>query len=216
MMTNNSSSPRPNHATQMVETGQVHAEVIDPTNRKVWQSIGVCEAETLASLDLPDPLLPVSVGAGVMDEMWFDRSPGTGVDGPMEERLIDGRRFAQCAAPMSAPAKPFGKDGPTEMFIDKYRVLRFVAGRSLPLPRSPEGDLFVHVIDGTSGATIGLSGDTETGPLVVPEGCALGTVALPVDWIVTLPNPTRVFFFPNRDSFQGPIATLPGKWEPSS
>ena len=216
MMTNNISSPRPGHATEMLETGQVHAEVIDPTNRKVWQSIGVCDAETLASLDLPEPLLPVGVGSGLMDEMWFDRSPGADVDGPMKERLIDGRRFAHCATPISAPTRPFGKDGPTEMVVDKYHMLRFVAGRSIPLLRSPEGDLFVQVIDRTSGSNIGLSGDPETGPLVVPEGCALGTVALPLDWIVTLPNPTRVFFFPNGDSFQGPIATLPGEWEPSS
>ncbi len=29
------------------------------------------------------------------------------------------------------------------------------------------------------------------------------------DWVVRLPTPTTVFFFPNGDSYQGPLAKLP-------
>ena len=81
----------------MIDFGRPHAEVIDPNTREVWQSIEPCDAKELAALVLPEPLRPVGVGCGAMDEMWFDRSPGAREDGPMKEQTIDGRRFGHCA-----------------------------------------------------------------------------------------------------------------------
>lgn len=207
---------RPDHATQMLDLTRARAEVIEPAMGRVWQSVEPCSAEEFAAIDLPDSLRRVGTGCGAMDEMWFDRSPGAGADGPMEERIIDGRRFAHCASPASAPSKPFGDAGPTEMSVGKFHALRFCAGRAVPVMRSPEGEFFVHVIDSQKGrSNIGL-GTPSRGALVMPDECALGRVELDQDWILRLPNPTRVFFFPNGDSFQGPIESLPAEWTPLS
>ena len=195
---------RPDFATKMIDHARPHAEVIDPTTRKVWQSIEPCDADELAALELPAPLRRVGVGNGAMDEHWFDRSPGAPENGPMEERVIDGRRFGHCACPTSAPLKPFGDDGPTEMMIDKHHAMRFAAGRRVAVLETPAADLFVHVIDGRGESSIGLDGDPR-GTLIVPDGCSLKEFSLEKDWVLKLPNPTRVFFFPSGDSFQGPI-----------
>jgi hypothetical protein len=178
---------RPDFATKMIDHARPHAEVIDPTTRKVWQSIEPCDAGELGALDLPEPLRRVGVGNGAMDEHWFDRSPGATENGPMEERVIDGRRFGHCACPASAPSKPFGKDGPTEMMVDKHHAMRFAAGRRVAVLETPEGEAFVHVIDG--------------------RGESIRELSLEDDWVLRLPHPTRVFFFPSGDSFQGPIET---------
>jgi hypothetical protein len=206
------SNARPDSATEMIDPTRPHAEVIDPTTRKVWQSIEPCDADELGALDLPEPLRPVGIGNGAMDEHWFDRSPGAPGNGPMEERVIDGRRFGHCACPASIPAKPFGEDGPIEMIVDKYHAMRFAAGRRVAVLKTPEGEAFVHVIDGQGASSIGLDA-APRGSLVIPEGCSLGEIALEKDWILRLPHPTRVFFFPSGDSFQGPIDSLPAEWD---
>ncbi len=200
------SNARPDFATEMIDHTRPHAEVIDPTTRKVWQSIEPCDAGELRALDLPEPLRPVGIGNGAMDEHWFDRSPGATQNGPMEERVIEGRRFGHCACPASAPSKPFGEDGPTEMMVDKHHAIRFAAGRRVAVLETPEGEAFVRVIDGRGESSIGLDGDPR-GTLVIPDGCRLREISLEDDWILRLPHPTRVFFFPNGDSFQGPIET---------
>ncbi len=204
---------RPLHATEMIGFDRPHAEVIDPNTRQVWQSIEPCDAKELAALALPEPLRPVGVGCGAMDEMWFDRSPGASEDGPMKERTIDGRRFGHCARPASPPTKPFGEGGPTEMLVDKYHALRFAVGRRVLVLLMPDAAAFVHVIDGAGISSIGLDHEPK-GELVLPGGCQLGEVALEKDWVLRLPSPARVFFFPSGDSYQGPVETLPGEWEP--
>jgi hypothetical protein len=35
-------------------------------------------------------------------------------------------------------------------------------------------------------------------------------VKLAEDWVLRLLTPTTVFFFPNGDSYQGPLSELPG------
>ena len=207
------SHARPLHATEMIGLDRPHAEVIDPNTSQVWQTIEPCDAKELAALVLPEPLRSVGVGCGTMDEMWFDRSPGASEDGNMKERLIDGRRFGHCARPASPPKKPFGDDGPTEMLVDKYHALRFAAGRRVPVLLTPDAAAFVCVIDGAGISSIGLDHEPR-GDLVLPAGCRLGEVALEKDWVLRLPSPTRVFFFASGDSYQGPVETLPGEWEP--
>ena len=208
------SDARPDYATPFMETDQPHAEVVDPTTQEVWQTLDVCDREALAALDLPEPLRPVGSGTGAMDEHWFDRSPGASNDGPMRVRDFAGHAWGHCAKPAALPAKPFGENGPTEMMVDKHHALRFADGRRVPVLRTPEGDLFVHVIAGGPDSTIGLAGSGASGELVVPDGCTLGEVALEKDWVLRLPHPTRVFFFASGDSFQGPIESLPAEWEP--
>lgn len=203
-------SARPAHATEMFDLTRPHAEVIDPTTREVWQTLGPCTREELAALDLPEPYRPIGVGRAAMDETWFDRSPGDDEDGPMREREIAGRRWGHCAKTASRPSRPFGDDGPVEMMVDKHHALRFAAGRRVPVLRTPDGELF-HVIDGRAISSIGTDGAPDE-RLRVPSGCSLGHVALDADWVLRLPAPTRVFFFGSGDSFQGPVDSMPNAW----
>ena len=79
--------------------------------------------------------------------------------------------------------------------MDKHHVLRFEAGREIPILVDTAGERLVHVIEGGEGKA----------PLAVPEGWTLESIPLEREWVLPLPNPTTVFFFPNGDSFQGPI-----------
>ena len=64
--------------------------------------------------------------------------------------------------------------------------------------RLPDGRRFVHVVEG----------GPDKPPLALPDGWQLETVVLASDWIVRLPTPATVFFFPNRDSYQGPVTKI--------
>ena len=84
--------------------------------------------------------------------------------------------------------------------VEKHHVIRFVAERRVSLLLHPSGEQYVHVIDRAAGQP----------PPALPTGWQLEEIALAEDWVVRLPTPTTVFFFPNGDSFQGPLAELPG------
>jgi hypothetical protein len=114
----------------------------------------------------------------------------------MALREIGGRHFGLCARPASAPSQPEGPDGPRLVLVQKHHVIRFVAGREVPVLWRPDGERFVHVIQGGEGKS----------PLALPDGWKLESVKLAEDWVLALPTPTTVFFFPNGDSYQGPIA----------
>ena len=75
-------------------------------------------------------------------------------------------------------------------------MIRFAAGREVPVLLRPDGERFVHVVEGGEGKP----------PLSLPEGWKLESVKLAEDWVLQLPTPTTVFFFPNGDSYQGPLA----------
>ncbi len=87
------------------------------------------------------------------------------------------------------------------MLVEKHHVLRFRTGRRVPVLRVPgaEGGDFVHVVEG----------GPDKPPLTLPDGWTLSEVALETEWVVRIPTPTTVFFFPNRDSYQGPITLRP-------
>ena len=141
----------------------------------------------------------MGIGVGAMDEHWFARSPGADEDGPMKLREIGGHRFGLCARPASAPTQPEGPGGPRLLLVEKHHVILFAAGREVPVPLHPDGGRFVHVIEGGKGKA----------PLALPAGWKLDTVKLTEDRVFRLPVPTTVFFFPNGDSYQGPLAQLP-------
>ena len=52
----------------------------------------------------------------------------------------------------------------------------------------------------------------EDATRVLPEGGALGEIVLTEPWVISLPTPTRVFFWwgASLRSFQGPV-TLPSE-----
>ncbi|MDH3623586.1 MAG: hypothetical protein OES69_08225 [Myxococcales bacterium] len=186
---------RPDFATKMVGAQELHMEILDPSTQNVWQSLEPVTLAEYRAFPLEVGFVKIGIGRGAMDEHWFDRSPGTDISGPMEVREFGGRAFGLCARPATAPELPFGPDGPRRLLVDKHHVMRFAAGRAIPLLVLPDSTEYVHVMDG------GVDGPA----LQVPEGCHLRHVSLREDWIVHLPHPTTVFFFPSRDSFQGPI-----------
>jgi hypothetical protein len=192
-------SARPAHATALIGAQQLHGELLDPTTGNVWQSLEPISRADYEALPLEPSWLRIGVGSGAMDEHWFARSPGAREDGPMEQREIGGHRFGLCARPASAPTQPEGPDGPRHVLVEKHHVIRFAAGREVSILRRPDGQRFVHVIEGG-----------EAKPrLALPEGWQLEEMKLAEDWVLQLPTPTTVFFFSNGDSYQGPLAELP-------
>jgi hypothetical protein len=192
-------SPRPANATAMIGARQDHGEVLDRTTGNVWQSLEPISREDYEALPLEPSWLRIGVGSGAMDEHWFARSPGAHEDGPMEQREIGGHRFGLCARPASAPTQPEGPEGPRHILVQKHHVICFAAGREIPILQRPDGQRFVHVIEGGQ----------RKPALALPDGWRVETVKLAEDWVLQLPTPTTVFFFPNGDSYQGPLAELP-------
>ena len=193
-------SARPANATALIGARDLHGEILDPSTGNVWQSLEPITREDYQALPLEPGWLRVGIGRGAMDEHWFTRSPGADADGPMELREIGGRRFGLCARPASAPTRPAGPEGPRLLRVQKHHVLRFAAGREVPLLLHPDGERFVHVIEGGAGKA----------PLALAAGWKLESLKLAEDWVLELATPTTVFFFPNGDSYQGPLADLPG------
>jgi hypothetical protein len=183
----------------MIGAQQRHGEILDPATGNVWQSLGPISHDAYQALPIEPGWVRVGSGTGAMDEHWFTRSPGADEDGPMEQREIGGHRFGLCARPASGPTLPEGPEGPRHILVQKHHVVRFVAGREVAVLLRPDGERFVHVIEG---------GEAKP-PLALPEGWQLETVKLAADWVLPLPTPTTVFFFPNGDSYQGPLAELP-------
>jgi len=192
-------SRRPANATAMIGAHELHGEVLDPTTADVWQTIEAISREDYETLPLEPGWLRVGIGLAAMDEHWFLRSPGAEADGPMEERAIGEHRFGLCARPASAPSRPEGSEGPRHLLVQKHHVLNFVAGREVPVLLRPDGQRFVHVIEGGQGKS----------PLALPEGWKSTAVQLDEDWVLRLPTPASVYFFANGDSFQGPLSEWP-------
>jgi hypothetical protein len=174
---------------------ELHAEVMESATLEVWQSCGSISREELAALALPDGWRKIGVGRGAMDAHCFRRSPGADEDGPVRLRQIDGREFFFCARPASAPELPAGEGGPTLLTVDKHHTIVFEADRSVDWLTLPDGREFVHVVAAESGAP----------ELVLPDGWKVAPRPIERELVIELPAPATVFFFPNGDSFQGPL-----------
>lgn len=179
----------------LTAVGELHAEVMENATLDVWQSCGPVSREELDALELEEGWRRVGVGRGAMDAHCFRRSPGAGEDGPVRLRQIGGREFLLCARPASAPERVAGDGGPTLLQVDKHHTIVFEAGRTVDWLTLPDGREFVHVIAAEAGAP----------PLGLPDGWKVASRAVERELVIHLPSPTTVFFFPNGDSFQGPI-----------
>jgi hypothetical protein len=181
----------------MISAQELHGEVLDPSTRNVWQTLEPITRDDYQALPLESGWLHVGIGRAAMDEHWFTRSPGKGEDGPMELLEIGGCHFGLCARPASTPSQPAGPDGPRMLLVDKHHVVCFLGGRQVNVLLDPDGNRFVHVIEGGEGKA----------SLALPGGWKLECVELTEDWVLQLPTPATVFFFANGDSYQGPLAT---------
>jgi hypothetical protein len=171
---------------------QPHMEILDTSTARVWQVMsGVTRAEYDA-LEVVLPYVKVGVAPGNMDGGYFTRSPRQDVDGPMEVRDLFGHTWVYCASPLGAPELVAGEKGPRKITVDKHHVVIYRAGRELNYLTLPDGSEYVHVIPGNE-------------PLVLPEGWQLRSEQVEQERSIELPAPATVFFFPNGDSYQGPV-----------
>ena len=174
-----------------------HAEILDTTRGEVWQSQQPITPDQFRGLDLPEGFRPIGLGTGTMDLHYFRRSPGASGDGAVAQRDFSGHTFTFCAKPPAdGPSLPAGGKGPRLLMVDKHHSLIFEPGRRVEFLVLPDGSEYVHVIDPAPG----------TEPLELPEGWTVRSVELAEQWVVHLPAPTKAFFFPGFESFQGPIA----------
>jgi hypothetical protein len=190
----------------LIDCQQPHAEVLEVATRTVWQSAEPISHEAFAQLALPEGILPVGIGSGVMDAHYFRQSPGAAAPGPVQDRFIDGRRFIHCAnPPAGGPEMPI-PDGPVRLMVDKHHTIIFEAGSELTIIRTETGAELIQVI----------SASPEGGGLLQETAAQAADFALPPGWqlrlepvakrtVIDLPNPTEAWFFANGSSFQGPV-----------
>ena len=93
--------------------------------------------------------------------------------------------------------------------VDKHHLLLFRAGRKLEIMDLGDGFDYVPLVVGARGAITGARASASPRPRALPEGWSVRTLRLERDLVVELPNPTRVAFFVNGDSFQGPVRLEP-------
>jgi len=170
-------------------------EVMDTKSRKVWMSGAAVQPADFDALAPEAPLIKSGIGRAAMDRAAFRHSPGA-PDEPVRERVIEGHLFINVAIP-AAPIPSSQPEGPMEASVDKAHVLGFDAGRSVSILTLPAGD-FVEVIGDSS----------EDASRVLPTGGTLKQIELAEPWVVSLPTPTRAFFWWGKSarSFQGPVA----------
>ena len=204
---------RPEHLVHnvLVDCQELHAELLDIERNIVWQTHRPISREAYKALVLPEKLIKVGIGAGVMDEHYFRRSPGSGADGPVNELEIGGRLFIHCAnPPKEGPETPM-RDGPKLMRVDKHHSLVFEAGREIRVLQDENGNDFVQVISASPGGE-GLFQSSPIAPgtagLPVPKGWSLRTEQVDARTTIHLPNPTEAWFFANGESYQGPVDTF--------
>lgn len=174
-----------------------HMEVTESASRMVWMTRSPVEPRDFEALEVDAAYAKTGIGQASMDRAGFRHSPGR-PDEPVRERELGGHPFINVALPLEMKP-PSRAGGPITGSVDKAHVLGFEAGRRVAILTTPEGD-FVEVVGDAS----------EDATRVLPEGGELTEIVLAEPWVVSLPTPTRVFFWWERSirSFQGPV-TLP-------
>jgi len=172
-------------------------EVMDTTTGLVWMSAAPVQLADFEALELEASMVKVGIARAPMDRAAFQYSPGA-PEAPVLERVINDRLYINVAAPLEQTPSAL-PGGPVEISVNKAHVIGFEAGRSVAVLSLPEGD-FVEVV----------ADDSADESLVLPEGGVLKRVELSQPWVVSLPTPTRTFFWFGQGmrSFQGPV-TLP-------
>ena len=177
---------------------ELFMEVIDTTTGLYWMSAAAVTQDDYDSLVVEEPLVKFGCALAAMDSAAFQYSPAA-PEAPVLERMIEGRLYINVAKP-GEPIPAALPGGPMEVAVDKAHMVGFEAGRSVVILNLPDGDYVELVGD-----------DSADESLVLPEGGVLRRIELSQPWVVSLPTPTRTFFWfgENMRSFQGPV-TLPG------
>ncbi len=193
-------------ANYLIDCQQPHAEVLEVATRTVWQSVEPISSAEFAALALPEGMVPVGLGCGVMDMHYFRQSPGAEAPGPVRDRRIDGRRFIHCANPPAAgPERPI-PDGPARLMVDKHHTIIFEAGSELSIIRTETGAEFIQVISASpQGGGILQDNAVEADDFELPSDWYLRSERVTKRTVIDLPNPTVAWFFANGSSFQGPV-----------
>ena len=174
-----------------------HMEVLESANRTVWMTRSPVEQSDFEALEVDASYAKSGFGQASMDRAGFRHSPDRPEE-PVREREIGGHRFINVASPFEMKP-PSQAAGPMTALVNKAHVLGFAAGRRLAILTTPEGD-FVEVVGDAS----------DDAGRILPDGGELNEIVLKDPWVVSLPTPTRAFFWWHGSirSFQGPV-TLP-------
>jgi hypothetical protein len=178
--------------------GLLRMELMHPASRSVWLAQEPVTDADFDALAPPDGFVKSGIGRSVADAAYFRRSPGAERDGPLETRVLGGLRFSRVARP-GAPEPGF--PGVLVLPVFKHHVVLYRAGRPLDVMSFGDGFDYVPLVAEARG--VGGAARRAAGPL--PGGWSRRTLRLERDLVVELPNPARVAFFPDGDSFQGPV-----------
>lgn len=183
---------------------RTHMEILDPRGGDVWLLQEPVTIEEFKALKVDPPLFKSGLAAAAMDSAWFGRSPGADADGPLETRLIGGRRFARVARVRRFAGLPRG-DAPALLSVEKHHVLGFEAGRRLVAALLPDGRYYIEQTEARPGR-----------PFAPPADWKLCTLRIDAPWSLRLNCPASVYFFASLRSFCGPLAAgeLPAAAEP--
>ena len=181
-----------------------HAEIMEVATGLVWLAQEPMTRARFDALLLPERFVKTGIGESVADEAYFRRSPDAPTDGPVETLWIDGFEFSLVARP-DMPERTF--PGGLILPVHKHHVVRYAAGRSIQIMDCGDGHDYVQL---TANAQMMARPPRPVGepvpPRRMPGDWSVREVSLAHDLVVELPCPTRVVFFTNGDSFQGPLA----------
>ena len=184
--------------------GSLHMEIMNAATGDVWLAQQPVTDVQFEALVPPPGFQKSGIGQASVDAAYFRRSPGASADGPVETMEVDGLCFARVARPVRFEP---GHRGLWVAYIDKYHRVLFKAGRSIEIMDCGDGNDYLQQVSRGRGpilAALGISTERQ-----LPQGWSVRTVTLAKDLLVELPNPARVVFFSNGDSFQGPLQLEP-------
>jgi hypothetical protein len=172
--------------------------IVGPTEIVVWLGLDVTQAD-FDALELPSGWFANQPREGVPDSARFFRSPDADTDGVFTDEQHFGFNWRHNATVVETNIA-LDEDGLLSgTRVAKYHELTYVAGRTVPVLTSPEGDRYILVSRDAN--------RTSEIP-TIPMPWVLTEVSLDEDLTTMLPNPTLNIRCDNQDSFQGPVLEL--------
>jgi len=177
----------------------LHMELMNLETRDVWLSASPVTMDFFKSLSVAPPWIKLGAANGAMDRAGFRRSPNAGADGPLDSREFEDHRFVRVARPEKAGASSGG--APMKLVVHKHHIVGFDAGTKLRVLENAAGKRFVEASRG--------GGAADPSLLKLEEGMRLFEIELKQPWMIEIPAPASVYFFPTIDVFHGPVGAIP-------